>query len=68
MFTLHGILTGDGSGNRMGNNGSMGYYTLCRTVPTVLGPGTGPDPLSPIVSVPFPVSAQLPSPCSVNMP
>ena len=48
--------------------GTMGYYTLCRTVYTTPGPGMGLDPLSPIVPVPFPVLVPLPFPCSVNVP
>ena len=59
--------TGQGQGAGPGTRlGTMGYYILCRTVHTALGPETGPDPLSPIVSVPFPVPA-VPFPCSVNV-
>ena len=48
--------------------GTMGYHirVLCRTVHTAPGPGTGVDPLSPIVPVPFPVPVSFP--CSVNVP
>ena len=46
-----GLELGAGPGMGMG---TMGYYILCRTVHTALGLGLGPDPLSPIVPVPFP--------------
>ena len=46
MAHLHG--TGSGTGNGTGN---IGYATLCRTVHTTPGLGTGPDPLSPIMQV-----------------
>ena len=48
--------------------GTMGYYISCRTVHTAPGPGMEPDPLSPIVPVPFPVPVAYPFPSSVNMP
>ena len=48
--------------------GTMGYYILCRTVHTASGPGMGPDQLSPIVPVLFPVPVPVLFPCSVNVP
>ena len=42
--------------------GTMGYYILCRTVHTVPEPGTGSDPLSPIVPVPLPMPVLFPFP------
>ena len=54
-------------GNGKGNNGFL-YYMF--TVHTALRQGQEPDPLSPIVLVPFPVPVPVPVPvpCSVNKP
>ena len=61
--------TGSGPGVGSGTGvGTMVYYNLCRTVHTAPGPGMGADPLSPIVSVQFPVPVLFPFPCSVNVP
>ena len=46
----------------------MGSNILYRTVHTAPRPGMGPDPLSPIVLVPFPIPIPVPVPCSVNAP
>ena len=46
--------------------GTMGYYILCCTVHTAMRQGQEPDPLFPIVLVPFPVQVLVP--CSVNKP
>ena len=48
--------------------GTMGYFILYRTVHSAKGPGMGPDPLSPIVPVPFLVPVPVPFPCNVNVP
>ena len=58
--------TGAGEGPGMGL-GTMDYNILCRTVHTAPGPGRGPDLLSPIVPVQFPVPVPLPVSCSVNV-
>ena len=59
----HSRYTGPGPGTGIG---TMGYYILCRTVHTAPEPGTGPDPLSPIVPVTFPVPVPFPFSCSVK--
>ena len=64
-FTLHGTGTGSGTGNGTRING---FLYIMFTVHNALRQRQGPDPLSPIVLVPFPVPVTVPVPCSVNKP
>ena len=64
-FTLHGTGTGTGTGDGTRING---FLYIMFTVHTALRQGQEPDPLSPIVLVPFPVPVPVLVPCSVNKP